>query len=86
MFCHDKQRSLEPFTCLDFGKCMFLVGFTSLQDMFLSLLFVCLPIVLFFGRTNSMSGKGLNVNCFQMWQKGRQLKHKFASDFVHLLS
>ena len=61
MFCHNNQHSFESFTCLDFGKCMFLVGLTSLQDMFLSLLFVCLPIVLFFRRTNSMSGKGLNV-------------------------
>ena len=85
VFCHNNQHSFESFTCLDFGKCMFLVGLTSLQDMFLSLLFVCLPIVLFFRRKIYVR-KRVKCNCFQMWQKGRQLKQKFASYFVHMLS
>ena len=71
MFCHNNQHSFESFTCLDFGKCVFLVGLTFLQDMFLSLLFVCLFVCLLFcflgGK--SMSGKGLNVTVFNCGKK-----------------
>ena len=67
---------------------MYVSGWLNLSArhvfVFVVCLFVCLPIVLFFRRKIYVR-KRVKCNCFQMWQKGRQLKQKFASYFAHVI-